>query len=240
MDYRDYRDAISRELSSLILAVEAGPASTPVPSCPGWTVADLGLHVGQVCGFWTHVLCEGSGRPKTPYPEEPAGDGLVKWLRTVGDYLVSELRTTPADTEVWTWHAVQNSAKFVARRMANELAVHRYDAQSASDNCSAISADLAADGIDEMLTVLVPARERSGQATGQTLHLHATDADVEWFIRLLPDRIEATREHAKADLALRGPISDLELLLYGRPTLGEVERFGDGSVLDLWHKEFTF
>jgi hypothetical protein len=35
-------------------------------------------------------------------------------------------------------------------------------------------------------------------------------------------------------------VSDLELLLYRRPTLGEVERFGDAGVLDAWYREFSF
>ena len=41
--------------------------------------ADLAVHVGEFCGFWSHVLCEGTGRPKTPFPDPPDGDdvGLV-------------------------------------------------------------------------------------------------------------------------------------------------------------------
>jgi hypothetical protein len=35
-------------------------------------------------------------------------------------------------------------------------------------------------------------------------------------------------------------VSDLELLLYGRPTLGPVERFGDDTVLDGWYRTFHF
>ena len=48
------------------------------------------------------------------------------------------------------------------------------------------------------------------------------------------------REHAKGDLALRGPVSDLEMVLYQRPTVGTVERFGDESVLGAFHRRFTF
>ena len=55
-------------------------------------------------------------------------------------------------------------------------------------------------------------------------------------------RIHLTRtsRHAKADLALRGAVSDLELVLYQRPTLGDVERLGDESVLAAWQRVFTF
>jgi hypothetical protein len=74
-----------------------------------------------------------------------------------------------------------------------------------------------------------------------TLHLHGTDySPAEWLIRLAPDGMQVTREHAKGDLALKGPVSDLEMLLYQRPTVGTVDHFGDESVLDAFHREFTF
>ena len=55
-----------------------------------------------------------------------------------------------------------------------------------------------------------------------------------------PDGLEVTREHAKGDLALKGAVSDLELLLYDRPPIGEVERFGDEAALDAWYRVFKF
>ena len=241
MDHAELVDAAASELDAFDEALASGPITAPVPTCPGWTLADLAGHVGDFMGFWAHVLCEGSGRPKTPAPDRPEGDELVPWSAELGRHLLDELRATPADTRVWTWYDVDPTAGFVARRVANELAVHRFDAESARGTCRPIPVELAADGIDEMVRVLVLARARSGQSSGQTLHLHGTDADdAEWLVTLLADRVEVSRQHAKADLALRGPVSDLELLLYGRPPLGDVERFGDQAVLDLWYREFVF
>jgi hypothetical protein len=57
---------------------------------------------------------------------------------------------------------------------------------------------------------------------------------------MLPGRIDVERAHAKGDLALRGAVSDLELLLYGRPTLGPVEQLGDETILTRWYEEFIF
>ena len=48
------------------------------------------------------------------------------------------------------------------------------------------------------------------------------------------------RRHTKADLALRGTSSDLELMLYGRPPTGQVESFGDEAVLEAWTRAFQF
>ena len=55
-----------------------------------------------------------------------------------------------------------------------------------------------------------------------------------------PGGLEIVREHAKGDLALKGAVSDLELLLYDRPPVGEVEHFGDEAVLDAWYRVFKF
>ena len=238
----DHIAAAERELDALCGAVAAGPVTAPVLTCPDWTVADLAIHVGQFCGFWAHVLCEGAGRPKPPVPDAPTGDAIGPWFADVSPMLIAELRATPPDTDVWTWYPPDRTARFVARRAAHELAIHRYDAQSARGTCEPIEAFLATDGIDELFGTLVIARERSGAATGQTLHVHGTDDGVpaEWLVTLTSDAIDVRREHGKGDLALRGATSDLELLLYDRPTLGPVERLGDPSVLDAWYREFTF
>jgi hypothetical protein len=52
--------------------------------------------------------------------------------------------------------------------------------------------------------------------------------------------IEVRHAHEKGDAAVRGAVSDLELLLYQRPTIGPVERFGDERPLELFYRAFTF
>ena len=242
MEYSDHVSAVERETTDIAAALRAGPLDVRVPTCPDWTLADLTRHLGQFAGFWAHVLCEGSGTPKTPFTDPPSGPGLALWFEEVSPHLVTMLRATPPETEVWTWKKDDQSARFVARRCANELAVHRFDTQTARGSPEPIETALAADGIDEIF-MMMEARaflEPSGQASGETLHLHATDSGDEWLLTLEPGRIEVAREHAKADLALRGAVSDLELVLYQRPAVAGVERFGDERVLDAWYREFKF
>ena len=84
-------------------------------------------------------------------------------------------------------------------------------------------------------------RQRGIPGSGQTLHLHGTDhSPAEWLITLDSSGVRVRREHAKGDLALKGSVSDLEMLLYQRPTVDAIERFGDASVLDVFYGEFTF
>ena len=250
MEHGERVDAVEREFGALQQAVVEGDLAAVVPTCPEWTVLDLAHHVGDFLGFWTHVLCEGTGSEKPDHPSAPGADHTPAWLSALADHMVDQLRLTRADTPVWTWFDDDQTAGFVGRRVVNELAIHRYDAQSARGTCAPIDAPLAVDGIDETFEALVGRRPRTGVPTGQTLHLHGTDKDLpalqdaraEWHVTLLPDRVDVarTRTHAEGDLALRGAVSDLELLLYNRPTLGPIERFGDDTVIDLWYGEFIF
>lgn len=250
MDHGDRIDAVERELGALHQAVAGGDPAAPVPTCPDWTVADLATHVGEFLGFWAHVLCDGTASPKPDFPPVPAtgrgegADELGAWVAARGDELLGQLGRTEAPTPMWTWYDDDQTAGFIARRVACELAIHRYDAQSARGTCGPVEADLAIDAVEEVLGPLITRRARTGQPTGQTLHLHGTDDGLdgaaEWLVTLQPDRVEVARTHAKGDLALRGPVSDLALLLYRRPPLGDVQRFGDDAVLDLWYGEFIF
>jgi uncharacterized protein (TIGR03083 family) len=239
MEYAEHVEAVEPETRALAAAFRRADPGARVPSCPDWTVADLAEHVGGFSGFWAHVLCEGTGRPKPPFPEVQLGASLGDWYEEVAALLVAELRATPPDTAVWTW-ADDQSARFVGRRCAHELAVHRFDAELAIDAPQPIDAAVAADGIDEIFYMVDAASDRAGRGEGETLHLHGTDRGDEWLLTLDPDGLQVERRHAKGDLALRGAVSDLELLLYQRPTLGDVERLGDERVLAAWQRVFTF
>jgi len=238
MDYADHVEAVEQQTSAFAKALMRGDADGRVPTCPDWTLRDLAKHVGQVMGFWTHLLCEGTGRPKPAFDEEP-GRSAGLWFVQIAGFLVNELKSATADTKVWTWNPADQSAAFAARRMAHETAVHRFDAQMAIGKPEAIDPPaLAADGIEEIF-VMVEAWPESGRGEGETLHLHSAEGN-EWLIAMNPDGLEIRREHAKGDLALKGAVSDLELLLYDRPPIGEVERFGDDGVLAAWKRVFTF
>lgn len=241
-------DAVEGELAALVAAVASGPPDARVPTCPDFSLDDLAGHVGQFCAFWAHVLCEATGRPKPPYATDVAPGGRVVWLGALARALVRELRATPPGTAAWTWHPTDHTARFVARRCSHELAVHRVDAQLArGGQADPVAPALAADGIDEVFVLMAHAPGRTatratpGARRGQTLHLHGTDHEpAEWLATFAPEGVRVERTHAKGDLALRGGVSDLEMLLYQRPTRGPIERFGDPAVLDLFHAEFTF
>ncbi len=119
--------------------------------------------------------------------------------------------------------------------MAQETAVHRWDAQAALGDPEPIEPELACDGIDEVLDVIVPSRlrgpEDAREGHGETYHFHRTDGPGEWLVRFDAQGATVTREHAKGDVAVRGAASDLLLFLWGRLPGERLEVLGDASLL---------
>ena len=116
--------------------------------------------------------------------------------------------------------------------MPQETAVHRWDAQDAAGDPEPIDAELAVDGVDEWLEVFGASQDRKPEGAGETIHLHRTDGEGEWLVRVQPDRIDVTRGHEKGDAALRGSSSDLLLVLWRRLPLDRVEVLGDRAVAE--------
>jgi len=125
-----------------------------------------------------------------------------------------------------------------ARRLAVEVAIHRWDTHHAASVKSApspIDSDVADAGIEEFLVEFLPGllnQDTVEPPTG-TLHLHALDGPTEWWIDL-DSGGAAARHHAKADTAVRGTRSDLLLWLTNRHPLDTVEILGSHAIHDRW------
>jgi uncharacterized protein (TIGR03083 family) len=249
--YAVYLDAIGENVAALTAVLSQAAAHTRVPGCPEWSVGQLGAHAGDFAAFYSHLVCDTTGAARPPWPNTwrhggsaPLnGQPAASYFDDRAQFLLSLLRATSPDAEVPTWNDEDRTAHFVSRRSAHEFAVHRVDAQLALGEPHPIDAELAADGIEEIFTMLdkLDMFDGSGEdGPGGTLHLRPEDAPREWAILSKGHAIEIRREPAAADLALAGTTSDLELLLYGRPTVGRVDRFGDPSVLDAWYQTFRF
>jgi hypothetical protein len=118
--------------------------------------------------------------------------------------------------------------------------VHRLDAESSRGTPQPLDPALAADGIEEIFVMIGAWGSPAGHGNGETIHLHGTDRDDEWLLALTPGGLRVERQHAKGDLALRGAVADLELVLYDRPPLGQVQHLGDDAALEAWYRAFKF
>src|SRR5262249_16874975 len=103
--------------------------------------------------------------------------------------------------------------------------------QGAVRKPDALDAKLAADGVDELLG-LVAHRKGSRSSDTASVHLHCTDVEGEWLVRMEPGAMIVDRVHAKGDAALRGAASDLDLFVWGRIAATPLEVIGDVAAVD--------
>jgi len=233
----DYLATFTAENARFISAAQASGFATPVASCTGWNVGDLVFHVGKV-QRWFHFMlstngADPKGSPRSAQPETDAA--MVEWFRE-GAAVIENYLAGVSDTEpVWTFTG-GDVGRWAKRRQAQEVLVHRFDAELAGGVVSAADATMCADGVDELLKVFVPRLKEKAQLPG-TVHFHCTDTDGEWMLTPQVAGIEVTREHGKGDVALRAPALMLLQVVWRRMSVDEAlangaEVFGNRSVLD--------
>ena len=221
--------------------------STPVPSCPEWTLEQLMRHVGRGDRWSAQIVAERSADPVDPRSvaggRPPAGrDNEIAWLHDGIRALLDAVERSGAQTEVWTFLGPRPAHWWIRRRL-HETVVHRADAALALGASFEIDPAVAADGITEYLErVVVRSHEWVTAGAdraldeGQSLHLHATDTPGEWTILGRADGIVVAREHGKATTALRGPARELLLAMVRRGSADDLGLavFGDRAVWDDW------
>jgi uncharacterized protein (TIGR03083 family) len=237
MEPSDYLAALVRDGAAFADSARIAGLDAPVPSCPGWVMADLLWHLGEVHYFWAAVVRQrATGWSDVVRIERVADEQLFAAYDEHLEQVLSVLRETDPATNVWTWSA-QHDVLFVVRRMAHETAMHRWDADATAGRITPVEAVLASDGIDEFLTHFLDDVAPGACPIGGSVHLHCTDVAGEWTVRPKPtdgddgtQSFDVTREHAKGDCALRGPASDLLLALWRRTPADSIDIIGDPGV----------
>ena len=233
----EYLATFAAENARFISAAQVSGFAAPVASCPGWNVGDLVFHVGKV-QRWFHYMLETNGAdpkgsPRAAKPETDAN--MVEWFHEGAEAIENYLADVSDTEPVWSFTG-GDAGRWAKRRQAQELLVHRFDAELAGGVVSAADATMCADGVDELLTIFVPRLKEKAQLTG-TIHFHCTDTDGEWMLTPQATGIEVTREHGKGDVALRASAQVLLQVVWRRMSVDEAiaggaEVFGNRGALD--------
>jgi uncharacterized protein (TIGR03083 family) len=210
----------SRRLSDMVAAIDL---ETRVPSCPEWSVRDLAHHIGEEQWYWGQNVAaknaeERSGGELTAMPDDR---DLLAWLGWCTYTLLGELRQAGPDSPCWTWWGEPRTSLAVARHQAQEVAVHRWDAELAAGDVGPLPAALSEDGVPDFVEIMVgpDAASLPGAVT-----LTATDTGSSWRVGA------AAGEGAGAggrSAELRASASDLVLMLYRRLPVPDSDVVGD-------------
>jgi len=235
MDLDGYLAEVHRG-TEVIVDAASSRLDQRVPSCPGWTMADLVAHVGNFYAMWDEVATTPDFDPEaSERPPRVGDDELIDWFSAIERSCTDALREVgDLDAPLWNWSGRDQTLGWIARRMAEEVAIHAWDAAGTVGQPAPVPAPVAIEGVDEFFDVFAPLFAPSLELPATTVHLHATDdlddeGSGEWLIRAAPGSVECEHGHAKGDVAVRAPASDLFLMCWGRKEPDELEVFGDGG-----------
>lgn len=147
-----YFELIDHDTDRLIELGERG-LKAPVPCLDGWDVAEVLWHVAGVYEHKVRVMADNAWPDPWP-PADFEDKEEIAFLRDAKAHLFEELARHEV-TEPTQTFGVDSTVAFWVRRMACEIAVHRYDAELAHADTTPIPDDESLDGIDEMLRVML-------------------------------------------------------------------------------------
>ncbi|MEV6243978.1 maleylpyruvate isomerase family mycothiol-dependent enzyme [Lentzea sp. NPDC051838] len=246
LSYERHCAEITDQASLLVSALNGADLGVQVPSCPDWTLNQLLRHVGLALSWTDEMIRE--KRPEVDMTRNKAVDVsgyadekasvVGPWIEETATSLTSALLAVDSDEMIATLYG-NPGPKLWARRMAQETVIHRWDAVNALGVPFELDLDLAADSLTEWAQFALPfaffrwpTETAALVGPGNTVHLHATDIDCELVLDLTEPRPTLREGHEKAAVAVRGPVTELMLLVYRRRSVDGLEVFGDRDLLD--------
>ncbi|MEJ3749915.1 maleylpyruvate isomerase family mycothiol-dependent enzyme [Actinomycetes bacterium KLBMP 9797] len=217
-------------------AAAARDVAAAVPHCPGWTVTDLVQHVATV--YLHKVECMRTGVPPSPWPPPGlAAEAPLALFDRAYDELWRELTERDPAAPAYAWYEPDQTVGFWVRRMAHETVIHRVDAeQAAGEAVAAVPADLAADGVDEVLTRFLAYDLRDGvpddlpRPDGRAVAVAVGGA--RWLTVLDPTGVRVEPDTAgQAAAQVSGDPESVLLWLWGRAGDEAVRIDGDPTLI---------
>ncbi len=245
MEWTTYLEHIRADAARLSEVADRG-LDADVPCCEGWTVRTLIEHVGDVYAEKATIVGDGWIEPQDHRHGVP-GDPVVEWFDESAARLLDVLSAHDPAEPVWTWFDADQTVGFWYRRLAQESLVHRIDAEQAHDLPSIIDEALAADGVDEILTVMM-----SDAPTWGSIALEERSARIEvpgrsWTVRLgrfsgtspltgntytdLP-ALELVDGETSSHATISGTAGEMDRWLWGRGSLDDLAVEGDRAMAE--------
>lgn len=219
-------------------------ANRRVPSCSAWSAADLLWHLTEVQAFWAEIVARRLADPESvtrlTRPDD-YGESLALF-DTAHRSLTAALDGADDREAAWTW-ADEQTVGFIRRRQAHEALIHRVDAElTAGTEVRPVDPEVAADGVDEILTVMVDGIPAWGSfhPDAETLRLEADDLPHSWGLHF--GRFRGTSPQSgntydldtavletnpeRSDCVVRGSSWDLDRWLWGRADESRVRSDG--------------
>jgi uncharacterized protein (TIGR03083 family) len=225
-----YLRHLSADGLRLAAAVRGADPENPIAACPGWTARDVAVHTGGVYHHKLAIFRLGRRPEEGEWTQgPPEGADAVDWFTAALEEMLSALSGMDPEAPTMTWLG-ERPTWFWHRRMAQETAVHRVDAESALGGGEPIDNDLALDGIDEVLDVFLAGKAQAGSA-GSGEQVLVRTGEHAWHVALGPDRVVVEHGPGPSGAVVTADSSDLLLWLWGRRPDDVVHVEGDKAAV---------
>ncbi|MET0820504.1 MAG: maleylpyruvate isomerase family mycothiol-dependent enzyme [Aeromicrobium sp.] len=206
-----------------------------VPACEPWRVRDLVEHLGTVHRWAASIVLSGQ---RLVEPEPLVVGDPADWYAGTAAALLAALRAVDPGEPVPNFSRVDETAAFWPRRQLLEVTVHVVDLLQAlgrDESQWAVPAELAAEGVDEVLRVFFPRMASRGTHPDvrSRVRLVADDLDRSWVVGPPesddgpPVQLDATSD---VEAVVSGPASDLYLALWHRVPRARLRFEGDAGI----------
>jgi len=241
VDVARFLPMLEVEVETVVRAAHSAGDAERIPTCPGWTTADVVRHLGdgyRVARRW--LAAGGAPQPDGQWPER---------CETLAEYLWHGYRELRAELDehdpgecTATWWPADSTHGFWRRRMLHETTIHRVDLQTAmGSEPREISAAVAVDGIDEVLTLWLGQRASTmGLAGTRECTVAVQTEEYGWLAHTGPGGTSAractTSDIEQGDVVVRGEPVATYLWLWGRAAPGAVvvEGADEDAAGQLW------
>ncbi|ONH32954.1 hypothetical protein BL253_03590 [Pseudofrankia asymbiotica] len=249
MDPEAARAALLTETDLLADLYRSSDPTTPVPTCPGWTLAHLVAHVGGA-HRWTATMVTRRSTENVDFAEVPDvrrprdQQAAVEWLRDSARQIIAAVGATGSEVPVWTPFGAPRPAEWWIRRRLHEATGHRADALLALGREVVMAPAIAADGLSELLDLIATGSPwfATPLEDGNTLALASTDSAAIWSVARSGDTVAWTGVPTEATVTVSGAAVDLYLLALRRISAADARLTisGDPKVLGTWLDRTAF
>jgi uncharacterized protein (TIGR03083 family) len=201
-----------------------GRLDVVVPACPDWKIRDVVYHLGNIASFIGACLEQGAGEPEFTDAEMFPDGKLLAWAADEWDGVLDRLSAAAPLAPAWNWSTQPYVASFWPRCLTHVAFIHTWDVAGAVGAELTIPAEVAADGVDEVFTVHLPAGVRDGRrfTVSGRAEVQSIDTDNRWLVETSSDTVRArvAGPGEPHDIRLEASAEALYLDLWGRERLG--------------------
>lgn len=253
VDHRGHLETLRTESDALVAAARREPVAI-IRHCHPWRMPDLVRHTGivqrSVVSF-VEIIAAGED-PQTSkrrqMPMTPGDAEVVDWFAVGAGEAQEALLTLDPDGRLGERNPDRTIDICLSAHLAREVSLHRWDAEAAIGEPSALPEAAARDWLDGMLMSWLPCaagagRQAQGPWDGESFLFECSDGSDAWLVTIdAPGDVRPERGclQADADVTVRGSASDLLLLAMNRIRPEALELAGATDLFARWRSEVRF